>query len=322
MNKNFRKIPTVISEKIQNIDGDFIIGTVISISEVDFENPIYSDFNIRRSNEQLFYENEIVPSTKNGIYSRKNINGYKIKYPDRPRVSKTYYVGERPIFGDYSKGTFSLYITRMVIAYENIPPREISLTLELLDQKNINDQVRYVFKISTSQVLSQNIPNFQDELFFNLNLLQENIGSVDVFSTTSTREEFLNSLQLDWEIFPPGERDEDLHRITQGLRNLQPQRLQEINERYRFLCDENPVRTILGRSGMLRYFGAKFSDNLVVFENTSYGNAIYILFENWEELSQLSRLEIQNRPPNQYIRIPHLGDWKTKVKAIITAKRQ
>jgi len=321
MSKNFRKIPTVILEKIQNINGDLIIGAVINLSEADFANPFYSDFNIRISNGQLLYENEIVPITRKGIYSRKNINGYKIKYPERPRVLKTYYAGERPKFGDYSRGTFSLYITRMVIDYDNIPPSEISLILELLEQKVVNDKNQYVFKISTSQVISQNIPNFQDELFFNLNLLQENIETVDVFSTTSTREEFLNSLQLNWEIFPPGERDEDLQRITQGLRGLNPQRLEEINDRYRFLHEENPVSVIIGRSGMLRYFGAKFSDNLVVFENTSYGNAIYILFENWRELSQLSRLEIQNRPPNQYIRIPHWGDWRTKVKAIIKAKR-
>lgn len=321
MSKNFRRIPTVILEKIQNIDGNLIIGAVINLLEEDFENPLYSYFNIRISDGKLLYENEIVPSTRKGIYSRKNINGYKMKYPERPRVSKTYYAGERPIFGDYSKGTFSLYITRMVIDYDNIPPREISLILELLEKKVINDKDQYVFKVSTSQVLSQNMSNFQDELFFNLNLLQENIGAADVFSTTTTREEFINSLQLNWEIFPPGERDEDLQRITKGLRGLNPQRLSEIDDRYRFLREENPVSIILGRSGMLRYFGAKFTDNLVVFENTSYGNAIYILFENWRELSQLSRLEIQNRPPNQYIRIPHWGEWKTKVKAIIKAKR-
>lgn len=271
---------------------------MIHLSEEDFENPFHSVFNIRICNGLLLFENEIVPSTRKGVYSRKNINGYKIKYPERPHVSKTYYAGERPKFGDYSRGTFSLYITRMVIDYDNIPPREISLILELLGQKVINNKAQYVFQVSSSQVLSKNMPNFQDELFFNLNLLQENIGTVDVFRTNSTREEFLNSLQLSWEIFPPGERDEDLQRITQGLRILNPQRLNEINDRYRFLCDENPATIILGRSGMLRYFGAKFSDNLVVFENTSYGNAIYILFENWEELSQLSRLEIQSRPPN------------------------
>ena len=72
---------------------------------------------------------------------------------------------------------------------------------------------------------------------------------------------------------------------------------------------------------MRRYFGVKFSDRLVAFENTTYGNALYILFENWRELSRLSRLEIQNRPSDQYIRVEHRGNWKEKVKAIITAKK-
>lgn len=72
---------------------------------------------------------------------------------------------------------------------------------------------------------------------------------------------------------------------------------------------------------MLRYFGAKFSDNLVVFENTQYGNALYILFENWAELSQLSRLEILRRPSDQYVRIKHSGNWQSRVKQIIEEKQ-
>ncbi|HBN05946.1 MAG TPA: hypothetical protein DD434_09195 [Bacteroidales bacterium] len=321
MRKNFRKIPTSILEKIQNIDGDLIIGAVINLSEDDFINPFYSDFNLTIKDGLLSYESEIVPSIIKGTFSKRNIDGYKIKFPERPKISKSYYVGERPIFGDYSKGTFSMYISRKVIDFIDIPPKEISLIFELLDKKTVNGKDNYIIKISTSHVLNQSMTNFYDELFFNLNILQENIGAVDVFSTTSTREEFLSSLQLNWEIFPPGEKDEDFDRITNGINGLNPLRLDEITERLQFLREEKPVSLVKGVSGMHRYFGAKFSDNLVVFENIRYGNAIYILFENWMELCRLSRLEIQSRPPDQYIRIPHTGEWKRKVKAIIKAKR-
>ncbi len=74
----------------------------------------------------------------------------------------------------------------------------------------------------------------------------------------------------------------------------------------------SPLRIITWKSWMRSYFWAKFSDNLVVFENKEYWNALYILFENWEELSKLSRTEIQNRPSGQFIRIPHVGDWEKK----------
>ena len=88
-----------------------------------------------------------------------------------------------------------------------------------------------------------------------------------------------------------------------------------------FLQSLNPQDIIVGTSGMSRYIGAKFSDNLVVFENSNYGNAIYILFEDWRELSQLSRLQILVRPSDQYYRVRHSGNWQEKVKAVVNAKR-
>jgi hypothetical protein len=72
---------------------------------------------------------------------------------------------------------------------------------------------------------------------------------------------------------------------------------------------------------MRKYFGAKFSDNLVVFENLNYGNAIYVLFENWVELSKMSRTEIQTRPANEYIRIKHTVNWEQNLERIIASKR-
>jgi len=321
MKKYFKKVPSIIHERIQEINGDFIVATVISVKEEDFSNPLYSDFDFRIENGELAFNSEIVPSIEKGRFSKKNINGYRIKFPDRPRVLKTYYAGERPIFGDYSKGTFSLFITRMVIPYIDIPPKDIALNIELLETRVVDGQNEYLIKVSTNQVLNQAINNFNNELLFNINLLQENIGSVNVFSSNTTLAEYVSTLDVNWEIFPPGERDEDLRRITENLRNLSPQRIEDIQERYQLLRSENPVRFINGRSGMIRYFGAQFSENLVVFENTRYGNAMYILFENWQELSRLSRLEVQNRPPDQYIRICHKGNWQETIKAIIRARR-
>lgn len=321
MKKNFRKIPPIILQKVREIGNDFNVATIIDLTEEDFDNSLYSEIHLRTENGQVVFNNEFVPNILKGRFSKKNVNGYKIKYPDLPKVSKTYYAGERPVYGDYSKGTFSLYMTKLVIQYDDIPPREISLIVELLETKISNKQNHYIFKVSTNCVLNQNIDDFNNELLFNINLLQENIGSVNVYNSSTTVEEYLNTLEVNWEIFPPGEMDKDLQRITQNLRNLNPQRIQEISERYRFLRNENPTNIILGRSGLLRYFGAKFSERLVVFENTRYGNAVYILFENWRELSKLSRLEIQNRQPDQYIRIPHTGDWQGTVKSIIRAKR-
>jgi len=322
MKKNFRKIPESVLQSIENIRGNNItVATVLRMTENDFPNPRFSDLNLRLENGELQFTSEYIPSEIKGPYSRKNLLGYRIRYPDRPKVAKTYYLGERPKWGNYANGTFSLIVTRMVTDYDEIPPKELSIRTELLKTEEENGQHFFTIKLSTSEILNKRANTFNDSLFFNLNLLQENIGSTNVFRSDATVNDFIQSLQVQWEIFPPGERNEDIDRIIQGVRNLTPQRIAQIQERYNFLRNQNPIQIITGSSGMRRYFGAKFSEQLVVFENTTYGNALYILFQNWRDLSRLSRTEIQTRPNDQYIRVKHSGDWQDKMKAIIQAKR-
>jgi hypothetical protein len=72
---------------------------------------------------------------------------------------------------------------------------------------------------------------------------------------------------------------------------------------------------------MRNYFGVKFSDRLIAFENLEYGNAIYLLFEDWQELSRLSRTELLQRPGNLFYRIKHRFGWQTKLAQIVNGRR-
>lgn len=47
-----------------------------------------------------------------------------------------------------------------------------------------------------------------------------------------------------------------------------------------------------------------------MFENIEYGNAIYILFDNWMEISKMSRIEILQRKEKDFIRLPHRKNWE------------
>lgn len=54
-------------------------------------------------------------------------------------------------------------------------------------------------------------------------------------------------------------------------------------------------------------------DDLVVFENIEYGNAIYILYDDWDEISKLSRIDLlSGRAGSNFDRIIHSGNWKRK----------
>jgi hypothetical protein len=72
----------------------------------------------------------------------------------------------------------------------------------------------------------------------------------------------------------------------------------------------------------LRYFGAKFGDDFVAFENVNYGNAIYLMRETWPELRRETWPELSKRTRAGRLATPPIEsiegtlrsisvDWKT-----------
>lgn len=64
--------------------------------------------------------------------------------------------------------------------------------------------------------------------------------------------------------------------------------------------------------GSSAYFGAQFADDVVVFENINFGNAAYVLYEGWKEMSKLSRTELL-RDENSFDRIVHSKGWEKRL---------
>lgn len=82
-----------------------------------------------------------------------------------------------------------------------------------------------------------------------------------------------------------------------------------------------PVALVTGRSGFARYVGAQFAEDLVVFENIRYGNAAYIMFENRDQLSRRSRVDLV-RSDERFIRLAHTSGWKSKLRSIVNEERR
>lgn len=318
MKKNFRKIPEFIKNRVKALNSDnIIVASIIKIDKNQINDLRFKNLDLKLTDNKINFNKKYIPNSTIGFFSKRNVEGYKIIHKDKDKICKSFFLGERPYYGDWSKGSFSLYATRYVYPFDNIPPKELSISIDLLEETEDNFKI----KVAVDIILNRNNENFDEELFFTINLLQENIRSINVFSSETTRDEYLKTLSLTWDIFPPGKRDEDLDRILRGSKNLTQQRTEEVKNKYDYLVSLRPVEIISGLSGMRRYFGAKFSESLVVFENLNYGNAIYILFENWIELSKLSRREIQNRPLNEYIRIKHTENWQRNLERVIAEKR-
>jgi len=90
-----------------------------------------------------------------------------------------------------------------------------------------------------------------------------------------------------------------------------------------FLASLKPEKMVYGQSGLHRYFGAMLADDLVVFENVEYGNAAYVMYDDWHTLSQKSRTELlSGKHGDNFERVIHAGEWKNRVRFLIEARLQ
>ena len=313
-NLHYRKMPDFIIRKSGDIKSPYqVVATTLMLKEEQILQGEYAHLGIIVTDEVVNYKSKLSPAELKGRFAKKNQLGYDIVHRDREKIRK-YYSWDVPNFGDPDKGYHEISITRLVYPRTHIAPREWSISVELLKEEIIGGHKVYSFKISVDVVLCRDEPNFNDDLFFAINLLQENTFACNVFDANTTREEFLLTRQVGWEIFPAGSLERIVAQTKSNVGELTQLVETKIRHRYEFLASLNPKNFIVGSGMNRRYFGAQFSDNLVVFENIEYGNAIYILFDNWAEISQMSRIDILQRKEKDFIRLPHRKNWERVLK--------
>ena len=309
--KNYRKIPEELLSKIEGFsDGSLVVSAAKRILKSDIKEGYYTHLGITSDNNSLKFEPSIIPDPKVGRYSNYNAMGRTIIRRDLPMKSKTY-SHDAPNFGDWSKGTHEVSWSRAVYQRTFWFPRDIAILIEMIQE----DSETIVIKFTLDIVLAKNGENFSEELLFQCNLLQENCGVCDIYLLDTKDSIYINTLHVNWELLPPGtdNLDKNTKYILSKFRNPTSNTEQEINDRLAFFNELNPIQYISGESRFSQYFGAMLTEDLVLLENTRYGNAIYIFYENWRELSKLSRSEILSSTNTKFERVLHKGEWKKRV---------
>lgn len=318
--KNLLIIPPHILDKAHALEtGECVVACLRSISIADIQEGLYAHLGITWSDEQgPQFPEQIVPPREAGRYSTYNRDGRVITHKDLPKIDKSWSF-DTPNYGDSSKGYHEVTFTKPVYQRDFDPPKLLAICIEAVG-KDFQSEV-YHFKFVVDEVLDQTTPDFEKQLLFNLNLLQENVGNHDVFGSTTSREEYLNTLYVNWEILPPGEREEIFERILGRPSRHSTEIRQQLKDRYEFLLFLKPTNFIKGTSGFRNYFGALFADDLVVFENLEYGNAIYVMYEDWQELSQKSRTELLSSS-HDFDRVLHTTKWKARLRDIVVEQKR
>jgi len=324
--KHFRKIPDAVTAKLNSLTSDeFTVGAVRKLTKQEIAGGDFSHLGITFDTDgKLSLPASQIPNPKIGRYARINTRGIRLIRKDEPKVTKTYEI-EVPNFGDWTRGSHYVYWDRLVYRREFIPPKELAIEIEHMATEEVagEDDV-YVLRFTVVEVLNRNdvtVPVdvvIKNNLYFNLNLVQECVGASDVFSSTATRADYLGSLFVNWEILPVGERDITVARILAGVKAPSAALRKKVAERYDLLVSLKPIAFISGVSGLRRYFGAQFASNLVVFEHLEYGNALYVMFDDWKKLSTLTRPQLLSGDRKGFERIVHSTGWERKLKQLLS----
>lgn len=301
--KNIIKIPNKIKKQIEVFNQDDIVVACVKYIPNEEINK-YKHLNISYINGELIVPPSRTPDPNAGKFSRANLEGFEKKRTDLPKISKEFSF-EAPNWGGY--GTHLVSRSRKVFQKDFYPPKEVELKIEQIEKREHG----YKIKFSIEQVINRRTPNFEKELLYNLNLLQENVGIVDVFPSIATLADYAKTVYIDWEILPPGTVDEIIEALlkNQNKESITLDQIKTMRERIGVMSKLKPVVYIKGTTGFLRYFGAKFGDDFVVFENIKYGNALYVMYDSWEELSKKSRTELLSGQREGFDRVEHKKGW-------------
>lgn len=310
--KNLRSIPPHIRSRLHAFnEDDVVVACVKRLSGPELSR--YAHLGVLYTPPDAQTPPPTIPNPNAGRYSKANVEGKEIVRRDLPMYTKTFYI-ESPNFGDPTRGWHTVEWDRQVYHRDFIPPKELELAIDILDRPAA-DLFRIKFEIK--QTLSKLSPDFDDDLLYNLNLLQENVGAVDVFPSAATLAEYTRTVQLDWEFLPPGDLGEVARAILEKKPTMSADERKTMEERLSVFSKFNPTAFLTGTSGFIRYFGAQYRDDLVVFENINYGNALYVMTDNWQELSKRSRTDLLRGPRDGFERIEHRQGWEVQLQGVL-----
>jgi hypothetical protein len=311
--KNLLKIPPEIIERIESFAQDDV---VVACAKLVFHDRVqdYARLGLRLNGGDILVPQAFIPDPRMGRYSKANIEGREVVRKDLPKYKKSFPI-EAPNW--HGSGTHTVWHDREVYHRDFYPPKEVPLAITLLENRGNAS----IVKFAVEEVINRRTPNFKDALFFNLNILQENAGAVGVFESAATLAEYAATVRVDWELLPPGT---SIDQIVAGIKHrsaIDAQTEVVVRARLTAMRRLNPEAFVIGTTGFVRYFGAKFGDDFVAFENIRYGNAIYIMRENWQVLSQKSRTELMTGNYEEVIRIEHREGWEDTLTSYVKAYR-
>jgi hypothetical protein len=315
MPKNYRKIPSMIMNRINSIKGgEFVASVRIKYRNEDINTKL-EPLGISISGGKVAAPESFIPDPDFGKYCSINVNGEVIKRTDLPKITD-YNTIESPNWGDESKGTHTVDLPFQRYPRDFIAPKYRKITIQ---HAPAGDST--VFQFQVAKIITKGGVKWDNTTKECLNILLETVGAANVDAPNKDIADEVAAVTLGWEIFPPEKREALLKCILGGRRQINENDSNVFMDRIDFITSLKPIRYVYGLGGTEAYFGGIIRDDLVVFENSKYGNAIYVMYHDWERLSNMSRTQLlSGRLGVDFDRVIHVSGWKSTVRKLVNKR--
>ncbi len=195
------------------------------------------------------------------------------------------------------------------------------IAFKLLAGEPADKGARVHFQIQ--EVINTSDPECRAKLLRCINLMQENVGLIDLLPAAKAEAESIRRVSEDigWRVLPDNERSDVIGRLTRRVARDQPKRALAIHDRFDFILTLKPRKILHSTRGFIGYFVIEFCDNLAVFENLEVDHAMYVVRSAQEEHSRLTRSQLKARMGEDVERIVHTKGWQQRLATIVKKSR-
>lgn len=254
----------------------------------------------------------VLPSVV-GPVSLRNAEGDYVKHKDLP-METFYRLQEWRREQWAGRGKTELVIDLVEVPYQRYPrtfvaPFSVELEIQLSALGN-------AVVVTPAMLLTDEA---SQDIIHTVNLILEIFGECQVFTDDSAGIMSIPVKRLNWEVLPPGPIPwtEIRKRVDPIVSKHGPRTRSVIYKRFELLHSLGPDFYALGNAGFRGYVVFGYSKkSIFVLESTYPHNATYVLGEDWEEISRLSKAEILDTKLHQE-RIIHRLNWESRVRQLL-----
>jgi len=300
-------LPEAIKAEIDSLgEVQFVFGAVRNFSD-----QLLADWTGRLELEEVGDDEWIgLPPASTGRWSKWNVNGREIVRRDLPKVFRSW-TTEAPNFN--GNGTHAITHSREVFRKQRLYGQQIEAAVTRRDEPRDS--------LVGTVLLTLQAPYDEDTeqaYLYAASLARTWFGSATAYSLGEAGIPQVPDQMVSWDFLPDGTVEEIREAVVKKFGgSAPPQEIEIMIDRLEKVQSLAPEKRLVGTSGLQRYIGYQFGDDFVAFENPRVGNALYLMYGDWQSLSQLSRSQLLASGEGDFDRIIHTARWFERLRLAV-----